>query len=200
MSKVFFTSDTHFGHERAAQWRGIASVEEMDEEIIRKWNETIGKGDTVYHLGDVSFHDQEQTEKILRRLNGSIHLIQGNHDDERNIKRVRGFASLRDVRYLRLALPSGVVQRIMACHYPMVTWRNSHYGSWMLHGHCHGNLDEGRLPEAKRLDVGVDTNGLYPYSLDDVNEIMAGRGFDQVDHHRWHPERTEGGEAGNKVR
>ena len=49
MRKVFFTSDTHFGHENVIRFDGrpFASVEEMDAELIRRWNAKVGKGDLV---------------------------------------------------------------------------------------------------------------------------------------------------------
>ena len=53
--KVFFTSDLHFGHENAIRFdnRPFKSIEEMDTELIRRWNEKVGKGDLVYVLGDM---------------------------------------------------------------------------------------------------------------------------------------------------
>ena len=53
MGKVFFTSDLHFGHENAIRFdnRPFKTVEEMDEELIRRWNAKVGKGDLVYVFG-----------------------------------------------------------------------------------------------------------------------------------------------------
>ena len=55
MSKVFFTSDLHFGHTNVITLdkRPFSSVEEMDEELIKRWNKKVGKGDLVYVLGDM---------------------------------------------------------------------------------------------------------------------------------------------------
>lgn len=46
MGKIFFTSDNHFGHEKVIQFDGrpFSSVEEMDTEMIRRWNAKVGKG------------------------------------------------------------------------------------------------------------------------------------------------------------
>ena len=59
-------------------------------------------------------------------------------------------------------------QLIVLCHYSMRKWNKSHYGSWHLYGHSHGNLP----PLGLSFDVGVDTNDYYPYSLDDVSNKM----------------------------
>lgn len=183
-SNAYFTSDLHFGHYAAARWRGFdGDVDAMDEVLIKRWNEVIHPGGLVYCLGDLSFRPPEDTEKILARLNGQINLIAGNHDDD-NLH-LKGLHTVRDIRYIRTTLQDGTRQKIMLCHYPMVTWRSSHYGAWMLHGHCHGQLDTGRLPEAKRMDVGADTNGLYPYRLEDVAFVMGVLQFEQVDNHAW---------------
>ena len=87
MPQTYFTSDLHFSHKNIAkfcpQFRPAApSLEELDEYMIARWNETVHPEDTVYNLGDVSFaHDLKKIEAILRRLNGQHHLILGNHDD-----------------------------------------------------------------------------------------------------------------------
>ena len=53
--KIFFTSDLHFGHENVLRFdnRPFETVEEMDEELINRWNDKVGKGDLVYVLGDL---------------------------------------------------------------------------------------------------------------------------------------------------
>lgn len=58
--------------------------EEMNEALISIWNSTIQPKDTIFHLGDFSFGNVEETMAILQRLNGKIHLIQGNHDIDKN--------------------------------------------------------------------------------------------------------------------
>ena len=59
-------------------------------------------------------------------------------------------------------------QAIVLCHYCMRVWPKSHYGSWQLFGHSHGGLPG----VGKQMDVGVDTNSYYPYSLGEIKEIM----------------------------
>ncbi len=86
---IFFTSDTHFGHERIIELakRPFKSVEEMDDAMISRWNSVVGKADTVYHLGDYSLYHRKDTLKKLReRLNGKIILIAGNHDRDKVLK------------------------------------------------------------------------------------------------------------------
>ena len=78
---VFFTSDTHFGDHRVLNLypRPFASVAEMDEGLIARWNETVGEGDEVWHLGDFA-RTARLAAGVLARLNGRKHLVVGNND------------------------------------------------------------------------------------------------------------------------
>ena len=72
--------------------RGFASVEEMNETMIEKWNARVRKKDEVVIIGDLSFGSVQETNELVRRLRGRLYLIKGNHDrfvwnrelDERN--------------------------------------------------------------------------------------------------------------------
>ena len=80
---IWFTSDTHFFHENIIflNNRPYKSVQEMNEDLIHKWNTVVGLNDIVYHLGDVGMKcSPERLNLLLKRLNGKIHLIKGNHD------------------------------------------------------------------------------------------------------------------------
>jgi calcineurin-like phosphoesterase family protein len=82
MKTVFFIGDTHFGHKNIIEYekttRNFSSIEEHNEELIKRWNSVVGKNDIVYHLGDFCFG--KQNIAIAGRLNGSKRLIMGNHD------------------------------------------------------------------------------------------------------------------------
>ena len=86
MANTFIVSDTHFGHEGVCRFlrddgsklRPWDLAEEMDEAMVKLWNETVKPTDKVYHLGDVIIN--RKALKILHRLNGDKVLIKGNHD------------------------------------------------------------------------------------------------------------------------
>lgn len=82
MGKVFATSDHHFGHSRIIEYanRPYSSVEEMDEDLIKRWNETVSNNDIVFHLGDFAFGSVGKQKSYLDRLHGVKYLILGNHD------------------------------------------------------------------------------------------------------------------------
>ena len=79
MSKIFFTSDSHFLDEKTLKYRyrPFKDVNEMNSEIVRLWNETVSEDDIVYHLGDFAVSD-DGIDRFAPLLNGHIHLILGN--------------------------------------------------------------------------------------------------------------------------
>ncbi len=182
---IWFTADTHFHHRNIVKLssRPFASLEEMSETIIARWNERVGPGDVVYHLGDFALSwgnkDGPLIDGILQRLNGQKWLIRGNHDRKEVLTNPRWIKVL-DYHELKVDLGSRVKQKIVLCHYPFLVWNGNHRGSWMLHGHCHGNLPD---PGGKIIDVGVDCHDYAPLSLDALADWMAQRPIEVRDHH-----------------
>ena len=80
---IYFTSDLHFGHSNIMRFhpcfRPFSSVEAMDSALIRLWNERVNPCDTVYNIGDISFHKDMGTNiSIFSKLNGKHVLVLGN--------------------------------------------------------------------------------------------------------------------------
>ncbi|WP_448146998.1 metallophosphoesterase family protein [Labrys miyagiensis] len=170
MSKLFLTADTHFGHESIIRLckRPFDNLEAMDEALITRWNSKVAPNDVVYHLGDISFRAGKPAETYLERLNGQIHLVIGNHDDREKLEAAGRLRSISDIKEIAW---NG--QRIVLCHYPMREWPGAWRGAWHLFGHVHGNLDNA--PLGYSLDVGVDSHGYAPLSINEVAAIMATR-------------------------
>jgi calcineurin-like phosphoesterase family protein len=154
----------------------------MNRSLIANWNSVVQPDDTIYHLGDFSFMNEKETEKILQQLNGKKHLIRGNHDKifMKSDSLHHYFESVSDYKEINVQTKDGSV-KVVLCHYPMIVWNKSHHGSWMIHGHSHGNL---RYPmKAKIMDVGVDPNNMYPVSLREVENHMSKLETEVLDHH-----------------
>lgn len=81
-SRVYFTSDTHFNHTNILRYcqRPFRNVDDMNEQMIANWNETVSEDDVIFHLGDFCLGGAAEWTRILDRLNGKIYLIMGNHD------------------------------------------------------------------------------------------------------------------------
>lgn len=177
---LFFIADTHFWHKRAAEMRGFESVEAMNEALINRWNEVVAFNDTVVIVGDFSFAGSTRTLEILDELKGKMHLVRGNHDKAMNSRVLDYFESVNDI--LNVKVQDGETQRIVCCHFPMLSWDMSHYGAWHLHGHSHGSCVYP-WPDAKILDVGVDCHDL-PLSYKAIKAIMIDRKTRSSDYHK----------------
>ena len=83
MNKVWLISDNHFNHQKIIEYcnRPFKTVEQMNEEMIKKWNSVVKEGDKIYHLGDFGFGSKKQIANVVSKLNGRIFLILGNHDN-----------------------------------------------------------------------------------------------------------------------
>ena len=179
---IWFTADTHLWHPKIIEYcnRPFKTVEEMSEVLLANWNFKVSKKDMVFHLGDFGFSsDVDRIDMMARALNGSIHLVYGNHDEERKLKKLNCFAWQGHLKYLRVRMPDGRMQKIMMSHYPMCAWRAGHKGSWMLHRHSHGT----HVGLGKKMDVGVDAHNFFPISMDDVNAYMASKSIRIEDYH-----------------
>jgi calcineurin-like phosphoesterase family protein len=167
-SNVFFTSDLHFNHKNILKFqknRQFETIEDMNETLISNWNSVINEDSIVFNLGDVSFGTKLKTENILKRLNGKIHLISGNHDFLKNARFEPYFESIR--RYREISIED---QRIVLFHFPIYDWNNTSAGWWHLHGHTHNTY----FGKGKIIDVGIDTNKeLKPYTFKQIKDIMA---------------------------
>ncbi len=204
MKNIYFTSDTHFHHKNivrgTTEWttldpesshqslRDFDTLQEHDEALIKSINSLVKHDDILYHLGDWSFGGHEQIKKFRDRLEcREIHLIFGNHDQ--HIEPIDSpyrecFSSVGYVKQLSFKIDttrSGKFGKtnIFLSHYSHQVWNKSHHGTIHLFGHSHGSLKG----IGKSMDVGVDTNNLYPYHLDEILDIMKKVKTEIVDHH-----------------
>lgn len=166
MSKIFFTADLHFGHRKILQHlphRPFGAEQDIaahDAWLLGLWRSTVGKNDTIYILGDLTFYKSEEARLLLEKLPGRKYLIKGNHDGS-----VKAYSHyfVKATQLLDLTVKPTVCARLSEkqmltlCHYPLLDWNNKQEGAVMLHGHCHGTLDEhNRHSDDLRFDVGID--------------------------------------------
>lgn len=145
MPSVFLVSDTHFGHEKTctvfkredgSPLRPFSNAEEMDEFMVKAWNERVKPNDKVYHLGDVVIN--RKFLSILGRLNGDKVLIRGNHD----IFKLEDYSTyFRDIRGYH------VMNGLILSHVPVHADSLARFGA-NIHGHLHAN----RVMKARGVD------------------------------------------------
>ena len=147
MPAVFLVSDTHFGHAGVCRFthpddpevklRPWDNPDEMDEEMIRRWNDTVRPNDKVYHLGDVVIN--RKALKTLSRLNGDKVLIRGNHDIFRDDEYREYFRELRAYH---------VMNGLILSHIPVHEASLGRFGC-NIHGHLHAS----RVKKARGVDA-----------------------------------------------
>jgi len=80
---ILVTSDTHFCHANIIKYchRPYQTVEQMNKDLIDRWNSRVSTDDTVIHVGDFALtSDPQAIYEIRKQLNGYIILVVGNHD------------------------------------------------------------------------------------------------------------------------
>lgn len=187
MGKVFFTADLHFGHENVIKFdnRPFKTVEEMDEELIRRWNAKVGKGDLVYVLGDMIWKTRNSdAETLIKRLNGQIILIKGNHDRFlHNAKAKNALAGVKDYDDICIKLEDGSERRVILSHYYIPFYIGHRHNGIHLYGHSHNTDEYAQETKIKFMleRAGYDTLSINvgcmhwnyePVTLDEILEGM----------------------------
>lgn len=183
MSKTYFISDLHFGHERLltlGDGRPFKTIEEHDKAIIDNWNKKVEPGSIVYILGDIFFkkYKVEDMERIFNSLHGEKRIILGNHDKKNDFMKLlyKGIVKLvYDYYEKEINTKYGKFFVVMS-HYPILEFNGAyHKNSIMLYGHTHGT-DKGKYEKIyeklgfNAYHVGVDTNDFTPITLDEIIE------------------------------
>jgi calcineurin-like phosphoesterase family protein len=213
MKNVWFTSDTHFGHQkiplysrrefclteselysarqiwennsqRISTWTpSPESLSRMDDYLIDQINKNVAPDDILWHLGDFCFWKRTDRARFAKSYREKIlcqnfFLIAGNHDSSEIRSVFDGYFDHKEIKVHS--------KTIVLNHYAHCFWNRSHYGSWMLYGHAHGNAEEWldfNMPGRLSMDVGVDNAfrvlGEYrPFSFQEIANIMhSRRGF-----------------------
>lgn len=174
-TKIFYMSDLHFCHFNIIRLcnRPYKSTEEMNEDIVSKWNSVVGKNDIVYIAGDVGFpKNLDQVAEIIslvKRLNGKKFLIEGNHDHK--LVRDNNFSYLFEEisPYMRIKDQN---RDVVICHYPIEEWDGLFRGSYHIYGHVHNN--KGNLKFIpNRFNVSSEVIDYTPKTLDELIELNS---------------------------
>lgn len=163
---IYVTSDLHFGHKNIIEYenRPFKDIEEMDKKLIENWNNIITDKDTIYILGDFSWHRGEKTNEILKKLKGRKILIIGNHD--RNFLSDKKFdRSLFEAIYDYLVIKNNGTHYVLF-HYPIAEFDGKNNGYIHLYGHIHSMMPELEKKLKYSYNVGIDRNNYKPVNIE----------------------------------
>ena len=187
---IFFSADHHFCHLNIIRYcqRPFQTVEEMNEEMVRRWNTVVMPEDTVFYLGDFSLA-KSAVGLFATRLNGEKYLIMGNHDachpchkkkalPAQQVYLDAGFKSLELERTLEIA-----DRQVLLNHMPYLSgeesseykirhkdFRPAERDQWLLHGHIH----EKWKSKEKMINVGVDVWDFFPVPITEIEKMIRG--------------------------
>ncbi len=172
---IFFTADQHYYHHNMLmfrfneeQQRLFKTTDEMHRVLRKRHNERVEPNDTVYHLGDFAYgpgaKSWTQIQALLQGLNGTHHLILGNHDHIDPFKYVEaGFASVHTSLTLPLELPE-CRQEITLIHDPACAGVLT--DKRFIHGHTHSL---GKRLNDNTYCVCVELTDYYPVALTEIS-------------------------------
>jgi len=156
---TFFIGDTHFGHKNIINFEGVkpfrqfTSIEEHDEELVRRWNSVVRAGDTVWHLGDFAFGSKNIA--VAGRLNGRKKLVLGNHDLYPSAEYLKYFEKLYG------SAPLG--EDTMLTHIPIHESQLERFKR-NIHGHLHTN----KVDDPRYVCVSCEQINLTPIALEEL--------------------------------
>lgn len=162
MSRVFFTSDLHFGHENLCKELRGMSAEESNELIINNWNKVVTKRDLVYVLGDISMEKPDQIAQYISRLNGRIVVIGGNHDTRECCLTLNklGIPVLGCLKY----------KGFICTHAPVHPYEVERPHKQLFRGNIHGHIHCNEESDLGHLHYNVNTelHNYTPILFDDL--------------------------------
>lgn len=174
---MFFSSDFHFNHNKDFIYaaRGFSSIEQHNEEIIRRWNEKVQPRDKAFILGDISLgQDDAKSAELISRLNGEKVLLVGNHDTNARIAYYRNHHL-----FANILLGERFKHRkrtLILSHYPTIVSNYERTDTINIHGHTH---QKEKFYDNKwyMYNCGVDAHDCYPVELDEMmDEIFKFKG------------------------
>ena len=166
MSNVYFSGDGHIGHQSILKYmpeRPYATELDTtahDKWLIDLWQKTASKHDKIYYAGDLTFYKSEDARRLLEQLPGEKYLAVGNHDGaiKAHSNYFRKVAQIMEIT-IKPSMYEILSEElcIVLCHYPLLDWPGKQQGAVMLHGHCHGTMDDYNANSADlRFDIGID--------------------------------------------
>ncbi len=171
-----YISDLHFGHEKVIGFDGrpFENTAQMDEEMIKRWNQAVARKDEVYIIGDFAYRSEHDYSWYLSRLNGIKHLVLGNHD-YRLLKDKAAQSYFQSIHHMITLKEDG--REIVLCHYPLLEWRGYFRGSIHIFGHIHEACHEMYAyicEQPAMLNAGASIVNYQPATLPELIQYNIG--------------------------
>lgn len=169
LDDFFVVSDTWFGRGNIldiAKRSKFKNVDDMNRQLIKKWNKKVKKDDVVFHLGNFAW-DPLIAEKVAKKLNGHIYFILSN-DDAPVLSILNKCDNIDVLDNQIIIMPKNDV---VLSHYPLQMWPGQDTGTIHIHGHAvYSHLTD--LVNEKRVNACVDHWDFSPIKLSTIKEFI----------------------------
>lgn len=173
---IYYISDTHFRDKKIFDKcnRPFDSVEDMEKQVIKRWNNKINDEDIVYVLGDIGQDEDISTISIFKTLKGHKHLIVGNHDHQM-LEEIRNSNVFESIKFIDLITDDDY--KVCICHYPLMDWMEFNRDGLLVYGHIHNKTEKNGYAyklmkeyykDLKAFNAGVDVIGFEPRTLKEL--------------------------------
>lgn len=165
MANIFLISDTHFSHSNIVKFESKINigrrirhewdnVDDMNEDLIQRWNSVVRVNDYVYHLGDFCL-GKKSNIFITQRLNGKKQLVMGNHEHFKARDYLdAGFEDVMGCKEL---------DKHILTHIPLHESQKYRYRA-NIHGHTH----EINIDDPWYINVSCEQINYTPIPFEDV--------------------------------
>lgn len=167
---IWLTSDLHFCHDKEFIYkpRGFSTVHEMNEAIVKNFNEVVAWTDQLWILGDLMLNNNIEGMKLARRLPGEIHILIGNHDTSSRVELYKLEPRLKVEGYATILKYNGY--SFYLSHYPTLTSnidddKPLKKRLLCLAGHTHA---KSTFEPCGSYNVALDAHNNYPVSIDQI--------------------------------
>ncbi len=157
----------------------------MNRQLIERWNDVVGTGDTVWVLGDFALGRIAETLPLAAELAGHKILLAGNHDrcwEGHGPRALEWSQRYLDAGFTEIVQGQTMLrvggEEVTLCHFPYVgdsqaqdryvDHRPMDEGAWLIHGHVH----ERWAQSGRMINVGADVTDYRPMSEGEVAAII----------------------------
>ena len=157
---TLYGGDFHFGDRGITKYQSsdsegnpFKSVKERDEYLLTLWNEKVHSKDVVIIDGDLIRHNEKPFEWYLKRLNGILVLVPGNHDydllkDRHAMRYIANADNIQEIKFVPDVDEDG--HGAIVCHYPIMEWNGFRKGVNHIYGHIHNQSPEVQKAMAEK--------------------------------------------------
>lgn len=132
----------------------------MNRTLLKNWNSVVRKKDIVYYLGDLVPFRPHKIGYWLKRLNGTVIIIKGNHDRAMRRGYFKRVIKYNGISFLLIHDPKDIPK----------DWKG-----WVIHGHKHNN-SMTHYPlinrKTKTINVSCELIRYKPISIEKINQMI----------------------------